>query len=140
MTSEPTGFTWQTLYEYIEGLIAGVVKLQQSLKEHPHIKVAEIYTTTFAQNLVIWHLYLLLIREMQKRENLDDIRPIMGLNTIHLYCPDQNTSFASITATADGRYQLQMKASMFDVDLIHLADEIEKLVKETCSGNQPAAG
>ena len=148
MTPEPTGFTWQTLYEHIEGLITGVLNIQQSMKDHPHLKLDKVYTTTFEHELVIWRSYLLLVREMQKRENLDDIRPIMGLNTIRLYCPDQDTAFASITSIPDGRYHLQMKESKmseslhsFDVDLTHRPDEVEKLVKENCgSGNQPTAG
>ncbi len=143
MTSEPTGFTWQTLYEYIEGLITGVLNIQQSLKNQPQRKLDEIYTTTFEHELVIWRSYLLLIGEMQKRENLNAICPIMGVNTIRLFCHHQSTSFVSITSIADGRYHLKMSGGLhsFDVDLIHMADEVEKLVKENCGDeNQPTAG
>lgn len=140
MKAEPTRFTWHTLYEYVESLIAGVVNIQQALKEHPELKLDDIYTSTFERELVTWRSCLLLISEIQKKEKLGSIRPIMGLNTIHLYYEDLNTAFAYITPLANGQYRFEREKGkkskklenlqiVEDMNLFQVVNEVEKLIK-----------
>ena len=90
-----------------------------------------------------------LVREMQNRENLQDICPIMSLNIIRLRCrhryaeQDGFLEFAWISPIAEGRYSLlQMgmnesqepeKLHASGTDLIQIVEEVEKLVKEICA-------
>src|SRR5690349_14032465 len=144
MTSQHIDFTWQTLYEHIEGMITDLLNILQSLEDHPRLKLDEIYTTSFEDRLAMLRSCLLLVSEMQKRENLHDICPIMSLDTIRLHCRHRDTGFAQISPLADGRYRIvevgmneheeSGKLRSLDMNLIQIVDEVEKLAKRTCIG------
>ena len=149
MTSEIENYTWQSLYEHIEKRIAGVLKALQLFREETRLKnLDEVHTMAFEHELEILHWYLPLVREMQSRENLQRICPIMSLNTLRLLCrpsqPQQErfVEFAWITPTAEERYSLvgmEVNESQspeelpsFEADLIQIVEEVEKLVKVKC--------
>ena len=151
MTSEVSDYTWQTLHEYIERRIAGVLHALQFLREDPRLQnVSEAHTTGFERELEMLRSCLPLVREMQNRENLQNISPFMSLNWIRLRCrpwhaeQDDILEFAWISPIAEGRYSLvrmsesqeSEKLPSFDADLMQIVEEVEKLVKETCAQNR----
>jgi hypothetical protein len=150
MTSEISEYTWQTLYEYIERRITGVLKALQLLREDARLKnLDEVHITAFERELAMLRGYLPLVRAMQNRENLKSIRPIMSLGTIRLLCRPKHTpqenfmELAWISPIADGRYSLVRleviesqepeEPNSFEVDLIQIVEEVEILVKEKCA-------
>ena len=153
MTSElePEDFTWQTLYEYIERRIAGALKALQFLREDPRLtNVDKVHTASFERELDMLRQCLPLVTEMQSRESLQDICPILSLNIIRLRCrhrhteQDDSLEFAWISPIAEGRYSLRRmrinesqepgKPDLFDSDLVKIVEEVEKLLKEICIG------
>jgi hypothetical protein len=150
MTSEINDFTWQSLHEYIERRIAGVLNVLQSLRDDPRLQnLDERYTTSFERELEMLRQCLALVIEMQSRESLQDISPILSLNIIRLRCryryveQDGFLEFAWISPIAERKYSL-VKIGMnespesgrphsIDADLIQIVQEVEKLVKENCA-------
>ena len=149
--SEPEDFTWQTLYEYIERRIADVLKALQFLREDLRLNnVGEAHTIGLERELEMLRQCSALVIEMQSREALQGICPILSLNIIRLRCrhqyADQEDSleFAWISPIEEGRYslaQLRMnefhesgQRPLFEADLTQIVAEVEKLVKETCLG------
>ena len=152
MTSELSEYTWQTLYEYIERRIAGVLHALQFLREDPRLQnVGEAHATGFKRELEMLRSCLPLVREMQNRKGLQDISPFMSLNLIRLRCrprhaeQDDILEFAWISPIAEGRYSLvrmgmsesqkSEKLPSLDADLNQIVEAVEKLVKETCAEN-----
>jgi hypothetical protein len=147
MTSE---FTWQSLDEYIERRIAGVLNVLQSLRDDPRLQnLDERYTTSFKRELEMLRQCLALANEMKSRESLQDLSPILSLNSIRLRCryrqveEDGFLEFAWVSPIAEGQYSL-VKIGMnesaksgephsIDADLIQIVQEVEKLVKENCA-------
>jgi hypothetical protein len=149
--SEPEDFTWQTLYEYIERRIAGVLKALQFVKEDPRLtNVDETYSMRFERELKMLRQCLALVIEMQSRESLQELCPILSLNIIRLRCrhqhaeQDDSLEFAWISLIGEGRYSLQRmginesqeptRPDSFDADLLKIVEQVEKLVKEICIG------
>ena len=149
--SEPEDFTWQTLYEYIERRIAGVLKALQFLREDPRLNnLSEAHTIGLVRELEMLRQCLALVIEMQSRESLQDICPMLSLNIIRLRCrhqyaeQDDSLEFAWISPIEEGRYSLvplrmnefheSGQRTSFEADLNQIVAEVEKLVKEVCIG------
>ena len=149
MTAEPGEYTWQSLYEYIESRTAGVLSALQFLREDPRLQdVDELHIASFDRELKMLRSCLALVSEMQHRENLQGISPILSLNMIRLRCrhphveQDGYLEFAWISPIAEGRYSLTIigtnesqepeNSHPASADLIQIVEEVEKLTKEIC--------
>ena len=150
MTSQFNEFTWQSLYETIESRIAGVRNVLQSLRDDPRLQnLDERYITSFERQLEVLRQCLALAIELQSRESLQDLSPILSLNSIRLRCRSRQVEqdglfeFAWISPIAEGKYSL-VKIGMnespesgqphsIDAVLLQIVQEVEKLVKENCA-------
>ena len=147
--SELNDFTWQSLYEYIERRITGTLKALKLVREDPRLaNVDEIYPASFERELEMLRQCLALVTEIQGRESLSDLSPILSLNIIRLRCRHRHVEqgdyveFAWISPIGDGRYTLRQlgineseeleKLNSFDADLVQIVEHVEKLVKEIC--------
>jgi len=141
-------FTWQTLYEYIQRRIAGVLDTLQLInKDSQGNNFAHMRESLERQqDLLQWCIPL--VREMQKRENMQAICPIMSLELIRLRCRSQydnqvqSSDFAWITPIADGMYKLvrrevnnsEAKAPWsMEGNVSQIIEKVEILVKEVCT-------
>jgi hypothetical protein len=150
MTTELSEYTWQTLYEYIERRIAGLLHALQFLKDPrlQNVDEAQAHTAGFERQLEMLRSCLPLVSEMQNRENLQDICPVMSLNIIRLQCrhrhdkQDGFLEFAWISPIAEGRYSLKKigtnesqgsgNLQSIEADLTQIVEEVEQLVKAIC--------
>ena len=149
MASEFEELTWQSLYEYIERRIVGVLNGLQLIEND---KSVSSYTQTKASlehDLDLLRWYLPLVKKMQSKEIMQVVCPIMSIGLIRLrYRPQHNSQvslpdFAWIAAIADDRYSLvRVKVSKpegleklwsFEGDLVQIVEKIENLVKEICT-------
>jgi hypothetical protein len=155
-STEFSEYTWQTLYEYIERRIASARHAIQFLREDPRlprddpsmVESDQIHITSFETQLERLLSCLPLIREMQSRENLQAIRPIMSVEIIRLGCrrvlrdQDDYLEFAWILPKPGNRYRLQTMHTNSaplpedewspDLGLSQVVDEVEKLAREYC--------
>src|SRR6266540_1525257 len=112
MIFELDDFTWQTLYEYIERRIAGVLDTLQLIRMDSQASSFAHMSESQQHQLNLLRSCLPLVREMQSKEDLQMICPIMSVDLIHLRCRSQpnhqvsSSDFAWITPIAEERYSL----------------------------------
>jgi hypothetical protein len=147
MITDINDFTWQSLYEYIERRIAGAQNVIQMIKENtrPNEPTQPIKGLEHQIELLQWCIPL--VKELQTRESLQNICPIMSLEIIRLRCRRKNdgqvysSDFAWISPIADGRFNIRQINSeksnddilLFEGDLRQTVEKVEKLVEEICT-------
>ncbi len=148
MISDINDFTWQSLYEYIERRISGVLDVLQRINMDSQANDLSPMSESLERQLDLLRWCLPLVSEMQKKENLQVICPIMSLELIRLRCRSQHDSqvhssdFAWITPIADGIYQLvqrevnnsETKTPLsMEGNIFQIIEKVELLVKEKCT-------
>jgi hypothetical protein len=146
MVPEPNDLTWQSLYEYIQRRIAGTLNSLQLIEKDVHAgQLAEI-KVSLERELEMLRWCLPLVREMQNKEDMQVVCPIMSLDLIRLRCRQQHDNqdrppfFAWISPIANERYRLARvkvnklqepeKLWSFEGDLTEIVEKVENLVKE----------
>ena len=150
MASELSDFTWHSLYELIEFRITGLQKGLQFFRLHNSSEndMTEAIKT-FEHELDVLQRYIPLVKEMQVRENMQVVCPIMSLNMIRLRCPhkpddqDSSSDFAWISSIADGKFsivrldtsesRLMEELWSFEGNLPQTVEKIETLIEELCN-------
>jgi hypothetical protein len=150
MIPDINDFTWQSLYEYIERRIAGTQRVIQIIKEntHPDELSQRIKGSEHQLELLQWCIPL--VKELQTRESLQNICPIMSLEIIRLRCRHKTdgqvyfSDFAWILPIADGRFNIRRIESqksedpqvedmqLFEGNLGETLEKVEELAKEIC--------
>ncbi len=149
MTPELNELTWQSLHEYIERRIAGALNGLQLIEKDIRASSLAQTKASLERELKMLHSCIPLVREMQNKEDMQIVCPIMSLDLIRLRCRHQHDNqvrspdFAWISPVADGRYILaRMKVNKsqeleklwsFEGDLVQIVEKVENLVKEICT-------
>jgi len=148
MIPEPNSLTWQSLYAYIEKRIAGVHETLELIQKNFPATDRTQMSASWESKLEMLQWCLPLVREMQGRENLQVICPILSLDAIRLKCRSQvsqtpSPDFAWIGAVASGRYKLvrvganQSQSAdilwSFEGETAEIIEKVETLVKELCA-------
>jgi len=148
MDTELSDFTWHSLYEHIESRITGIQKGIQIIKLNNRLKDLPQPIENLEYELERLQWCLPLVREMQAREDMQVVCPIMSVNMIRLRCRANQDNqahsfdFAWISAIADGRFsvirletnesRLMAQLWSFEGNLPQTVEKIETLVKELC--------
>ena len=143
MIPDINDFTWQSLYEYIERRISGAQNAIQMIKKDAHFSELSQPTRVLEHQLELLQWCIPLVKEIQTRESLQNICPIMSLEIIRLRCRRKNdgqvysSDFAWVSPIADGRFNIRQIESqksedtqLFEGDLRQTVEKVEKLVKE----------
>jgi hypothetical protein len=145
MIPDINDFTWQSLYEYIERRISGAQNAIQMIKKDARFSELSPPTKGLEHELQLLQWCIPLVKEIQTRESLQNICPIMSLEIIRLRCRSKNdrqvysSDFAWISPIADGRFNIRQiesqkseDAQLFEGSLSQTVEKVEKLVKEIC--------
>jgi len=143
MIPDINDFTWQSLYEYIERKISGAQNAIQMIKKGAHFSELSQTTRVLEHQIELLQWCIPLVKEIQTRESLQNICPIMSLEIIRLRCRRKNdgqvysSDFAWVSPIADGRFNIRQIESqksedtqLFEGDLRQTVEKVEKLVKE----------
>ena len=142
MIPDINNFTWQSLHEYIERIISSTQNALQAFNKDA--RAHRLATSTGLEHQLDFLQWCLsLVNEMQHREDMQVICPIMSVGTIRLRCRHAQYSasdFAWIVPIANNRYSLKRINSSepevewyFEGDTNQVIEKVEKLVKEICS-------
>lgn len=145
MIPDINDFTWQSLYEYIERRISGAQNAIQMIKKDASFSELSQPTKGLEHELQLLQWCIPLVKEIQTRESLQNICPIMSLEIIRMRCRSKNdrqvysSDFAWISPIADGRFNIRQIESqksedmqLFEGNLSQTVEKVEKLVKEIC--------
>ncbi len=133
-------FTWQSLLEYIERRITGTRNAVQMIKENMRLDESSSQATKGLEHqLELLQWCIPLVKELQTKESLQNICPIMSLEIIRLRCRRQidgqtfSSDFVWILPIADGRFNIKQEDTQsFEGNLRQTVEVIERLVKEMC--------
>src|SRR5512141_1080434 len=90
MVPEPNDLTWQSLYEYIQRRIAGALNSLQLIEKDVHASQLAEMKVSLERELEMLRWCLPLVREMQSKEDMQVVCPIMSLDLIRLRCRQQH--------------------------------------------------
>ncbi len=142
-------FSWQSLYEYIERIIANISSALDGFSR-TDIDV-DVNEDTLSLRQQLDHLLWLkpLVREMSSRQDMQLICPIMSVGIIRLRCHNQDakstraTDLAWLWSVSEKKFGLkrikvipgQDPETLWSIEgnLEQIVEEIEKLVREHCS-------
>jgi hypothetical protein len=148
MFPDPNSLTWQSLYAHIESRIAGVLETLELIKSNFHTDHQAQMSASWEHQLEMLQWCLPLVKDIQNREELQTICPIMSLDVIRLRCRSHNnevrsSDFAWLTPVAQERFKLvrlgqsqSQKADIlwaFEGETSEIIEKIETLVKEICA-------
>ena len=141
-------YTWQSLQEYIERLIAGLLDSLAKIDSDTPPDLVNRLEEMAQQELGVLNQSLHLVVEMQRRESIQLVIPIMGVEMIRLRCRQcrdgqvRPADFAWILPVGEQVYKLvrlEFKETgeygelwTFEGDLQQTAEKIEELVDELC--------
>ena len=142
MIPDVNALTWQSLYEYIERRIVGLQNALKMIQQDVRAVDLANSTTSLEHQLELLRWYLPLVTEMQNREDMQVICPIMSLEIIRLRCRSAQANspdFAWILPVANGRYSLKQRRSgeseqveLIEGGLSQIVEIVGKLVKAIC--------
>jgi hypothetical protein len=148
MIPDPNSLTWQSLHAYIERRITGVLETLALIQRNFPADDRAQMSVTWERQLEMLQWCLPLVREMQNRENLQGVCPILSLDAIRLKCRSQDnqaraSDFARIAPVASNRYTLvrvgrnpSQTADIlwsFEGETSEIVEKVETLANEICA-------
>jgi hypothetical protein len=149
MVNENIGsYSWQTLQDYIERRVAGLLDSLGKIDPDAPPDLAKEMREMAQRQLKVLNRSLPLVTEMQHRENMQVIIPIMSLDMIRLGCRQcgesqvRSADFAWITPIGEEIYHLVRSGFQetgeygalwtFEGNLRQIVEKVEELVDELC--------
>jgi hypothetical protein len=141
-------YTWQSLQDYIERLLAGLLDTLARIKADTSPDHLDRVEEMAQRKLEALNKSLLLVVEMRRREKVRLVVPIMSIGMIRLRCRQWGgsrtrlTDFAWVAPVGEETYRLVRlgfkktgeygELETFEGDLQQTAEKIEELVDEVC--------